>query len=295
MARPPQTVGQVLRAATAYLSERNVYQAKLACELLAGRLLGCKPLELYVRFDAQMTDSQLQAMRRGTRRLAAGEPVQYIVGEVEFMGRSFKVDARALVPRPETEVLVREVLDSAVIQGADTPVVADIGTGSGCIVVTVAAEKPGAVCLAHDVSLPALELAAENAAAHGVLDRTTFAGGDLADVIEPDSLDVLVANLPYVSTSEWEKLPVHIRDHEPRSALDGGPDGLSIIRELVPDAWILLRDGGVLYLEIGAGQGESVKGIAADNGFADVRVVKDLAEHDRVVVASKAEDILASA
>jgi release factor glutamine methyltransferase len=289
MARPPQSLGQVLRAATGYLAERDVYQAKQACELLVGCLLGCKPLELYVRFDQQMTDKQLAAMRRGIKRLAQGEPVQYIVGTVDFAGRSFKVDPRALIPRPETEVLVNAVLGTAELWNAGPPSIADIGTGSGCIITTLALESPEASYMAFDVTIEALALAAENAAMHQVLDRITFSGPDLSEMCEPDSLDAIVANLPYVSTGEWEALPIHIRSHEPRSALDGGADGLAILRDVVPDAWILLKDGGWLFLEIGESQGESTLQMLEQNGFSGARIVQDLADKDRVVVAVKAE------
>ena len=138
--------------------------------------------------------------------------------------------------------------------------------------------------------LEALALAAENCASLGVLGSVTFAGPDLSACAEPDSADAIIANLPYVTTSEWERLPVHIRKYEPRTALDGGPDGLSIIRQVVPDAWIVLKAGGILLLEIGAEQGDPVTELLEENGFAGIRVIKDLAGMDRIVSSKKTAD-----
>jgi len=280
-------VGDVLRVSTEYLAARNVYQPRQACELLLSRLLNCKRLEILVRFETRLSGKQLDAMRRGVKRLAAGEPVQYIAGEVEFMGHVFKVDRRALIPRPETELLVEAVLECPGIWQEADPLVADVGTGCGCIAVSIALARPAARCIAFDVAVEALELAAENAHALGALDRIRFARGELSDTADPDSLDAVVANLPYIPSPVLDKLPVHIRNFEPRTALDGGPDGLSVISGAVPDAWFALKPGGLLCLEIGDDQGGRVGTLLGDGEFEEVRVHKDLAGKDRIVTGIK--------
>lgn len=283
-------VGDVLKASVEYLANRDINEPRQTCEVLMGRLLGCKPLELYVRFESRLTEKQLAAMRRGVKRLAAGEPVQYITGQVEFMGHAFKVDRRALIPRPETELLVEAVLDYSPLWQTENPCICDIGTGSGSIAISLALARKKARITAVDLSPEALELAKENAQALGVGGAMVFSGSDLADLVEPDSLDAVVANLPYMSTSDWQKLPVHIRDFEPRLALDGGQDGLSVIGEVVPDAWFVLKPGGVLFLEIGADQGARVKLLLEMADFEQVQVRKDLAGFDRIVVAIRQKD-----
>jgi release factor glutamine methyltransferase len=282
-----KTVGEVIRSGTDYLARKNAYQPRQACELLASRLLKCKRLELVIKFDQPMAEKHMEAMRRGLKRLAAGEPAQYVVGQVEFMGHPFAVDRRALIPRPETETLVETVLACEPVWHSAQPLVVDLGTGSGCIAASLALARPGCRCLALDASKDALELAAENAAALGVLDSLRFGGPDLAEYAEPDTVDAVVTNLPYIPTAVCERLPVHIRDHEPRIALDGGADGLAIIRNAVPDAWIVLRPEGWLFLEIGDDQARRVASLLEENSFSNIKVRKDLAGRDRIVAGVK--------
>jgi release factor glutamine methyltransferase len=285
----PQTVKAVLETAAGYLQDKPVDHPRLACELLLARLLQCKRLELYLRFDQPLTAPQLEAMRRGTRRLAAGEPAQYILGRTEFMGHGLKVDPRALIPRPETEQLVEQVLQCEALwdgrPDGEGMLAVDVGTGSGCIAISLARARTALRCVATDPSTEAVALARENAAAREVADRLAVTNAELSDCVEPESVDVIVANLPYVPTPEWERLPVHIRDHEPRAALDGGPDGLDVIRQLVPDAAIALKPGGFLFLEIGAPQGPAVNELLAAEGFTDITLTPDHAGHDRIASA----------
>lgn len=283
MMQSPKTVVEMLKAATDYLAGKGIEQPRLACELLASRLLNCKRLELYLKFNSVLSEKKLEAMRRGVRRVAGGEPVQYVLGQTEFMGRTFKVDKRALIPRPETELLVEQVLQCDALWQKDKPVVADIGTGCGCVVISLALEKPGALYVGLDVSSEALELAHENTSAFDLEEKIAFAHAELSDFAEPESIDAIVANLPYVPTDEYEKLPVHIREHEPRVALDGGPDGLSLIEPAVQDAAIALKPGGFLFLEIGEKQGKTAKTLLNNSGFREVTIKKDLAERDRII------------
>lgn len=284
------TVGSILKASTEFLATRDVYEAKKACELLLSRLLNCKPLELYVKFESPLSQNHVDAMRRGVKRLATGEPAQYIAGRVTFMEHIFAVDKRALIPRPETEFLVDAVLGCKALWIAERPSVCEIGVGSGCVIVSIALARPNAEYIGIDVSDDALALAVSNAEVLGAAERIRFCRCDLSDAVEPDSLDAIVANLPYVTTDDWQKLPTHIREFEPRLALDGGADGLAVIREVVPDAWFALKPGGFLFLEIGAGQGDRVSAILAEAEFEGVNVARDMAGHDRIVTARRRQD-----
>jgi release factor glutamine methyltransferase len=289
MTDTPKTLKQVLDASADYLTRQHVEEPRLVAELLAARLLNCKRLQLPLRYDAALGDKHLEAMRRGIRRLADGEPVQYIMGQTEFMGHVFRTDKRALIPRPETELLVEEVARCPALwqreDGADRPCIVDVGTGSGCIVISLALARPEAHYLALDTSAEAVALARENAAALEAADRITFAVAELSDCLEPEMADAIVANLPYVSTAEYERLPRHIRAHEPRCALDGGPRGLSVIEVAIQDAACGLKAGGRIFLEIGAGQGAAVHSLLDEGGFANIAIKKDLAGHDRIAMA----------
>lgn len=281
----PKTVGEILNAAADYLAGKKVDEPRLAAEYLAARLLGCRRLELHLKHAQVLTAKQLDAMRRGMKRVADAEPLQYVIGQWDFMGHTFKVDRRALIPRPETEGLVEQILKCEAVWHEEKPAIADIGTGSGCIVISLALAKPQGLYLALDVSPEALELATENAASLGVTGQIAFAREELCDLIEPSSLDAIVANLPYITTADYERLPAHIRNHEPRLALDGGPTGLAIVEAVVQDASMGLKPGGMLFLEIGESQADAVSTILTDAGFDSVTVTPDLAGRDRVVSA----------
>jgi release factor glutamine methyltransferase len=222
-------------------------------------------------------------MRRGIKRVAAGEPVQYVIGEAGFMDYVFKVDARALIPRPETEVLVRKVLACESLWEHERPAIVDVGTGSGCIILSIAAARPQGRYLAIDVSDDALSLARENAEHLGLADRVIFSNQSLSDIIEPETLDAITANLPYIPTAAIDSLPTNVRQYEPQLALDGGTLGLDIIALVVEDASIVLRSGGMLFLEIGEEQGNAVKKMLQTAGFDDVSVEPDLNGRDRLV------------
>lgn len=277
------TVGSVLNAATAYLAGKGIAEPELVCSHLLSCLLNCKHLDLHLHSGEILGEKLLAAMRRGIKRAATGEPVQYIVGHWELMGHRLKVDSRALIPRSETEILVQRVLDCEAVWNEEAPVVADVGTGSGCIVIGLALARPEAAYVALDPSSEALDLAKENAEAMGVGDKIAFAPAELPDIVDPESLTAIVANLPYIPTADYEQLPSVIRDFEPRSALDGGGDGLDVIRSVVQDATMALKSGGRIFLEIGAEQGAAVKSLLEAEGFSDVAVLPDLASRDRVV------------
>ena len=275
---------EVLQAATEYLAARGVENARLVTEQLMGHALQCPRLQLYLRFESELAEPQLAALRQGVKRLAAGEPLQYVLGDAAFMGHVFKADRRALIPRPDTEPLVEAVLGCEPLWTHPAPRIVDIGTGSGCIVISLALARP-ATYAAIDISEDALALARENAARLEVADRIAFRCADLLAGTEPASVDAIVANLPYIRRAEVDNLPKHIREHEPRLALDGGEDGLDLIRRLVDAARAVLRPGAWLFLEIGSDQGADLLAILAGAGYTDVSLRQDLGGRDRVVAA----------
>lgn len=280
-----KTLLEVLQAGAGYLASKGVETPRLVMEQWMAQVLGCPRLQLYLKFDTVIPEERLVPLREGIKRLGLGEPLQYVVGETEFMGYRFRSDRRALIPRPDTECLVKAVLECAPLWSRPTPRVVEIGTGSGCVITSLALARPGVSFGAIDIQPAALELAAENAALHGVADRVTFRQGDLLLSIPPGSLDAVVANLPYIPSDECDRLPRHIRDHEPRSALDGGPDGLDLIRLLATQAKGVLRPGGWIFLEIGFDQGVQVAGILSACGFVDSGMIQDTGHRDRVVRA----------
>lgn len=229
-------------------------------------------------------------------RVAAGEPVQYVVGNADFMGRVFSCDKRALIPRPETEELVAAVV--ALVKAWPRPPVAassparprivDVGTGTGCIAITLALELPGADLLATDISAAALALAGENADAHNV--AVAFRQTDLLAGFEPASVDLVVSNPPYIADGEAAALAPEIREHEPHAALFAGPDGLDVIRCLVEQAATVLRPDGWIFLEIGETQADAVTHLMVRTGFSGVTVRKDLAGHDRIVQGHRSSE-----
>jgi release factor glutamine methyltransferase len=271
----------VLQAATDYLAARGVEHARLAMEQLMSHVLRCPRLQLYMRFETTLTEPELDALRQGVKRLAAGEPLQYVVGDTGFMGHVFKTDRRALIPRPDTEPLVETVLACDALWQRDTPSIVDVGTGSGCIVISLALARPGAYT-AVDLDAEALALARENAERLQAAGRIRFQEGDLLSGLTAGSADAVVANLPYIRTEDMQALPRHIRGHEPLGALEGGTDGLCLIRRLIDEAKPVLRPGGWLFLEIGCDQGPAARGLLEAGGYVEAAVRPDLGGRDRV-------------
>ena len=290
MTTSTKTLGEILKASTAFLADRGVDEARMVCEILAARLFNCKALELIALHGQVLDERRLEAMRRGIKRVADGEPVQYVVGQTGFMGFMLKTDRRALIPRQDTEVLVETVLKCAPLwqmpvgaAGGKHPVVVDIGTGSGCIIISLARAHPDGAYLGLEVSEDALARARENAAALDVADLVIFACAELCDVVEPGMVDAVVSNPPYIATRDYEKLPCMIRDFEPRQALDGGAEGLDVLEVVVQDASMALKPDGWLFLEIGWEQGGRVRDLMEASGFSGVTITPDLGGRDRVV------------
>jgi len=272
--------------------------AKRSVEELAAHVLGCKPLEIYFR---EMTSAQEEHLEILIDRAELGEPIQYIIGHVDFRGLEIRCDRRALIPRPETEQLVEQVLQSVLSvecrsegseslrEVASELKIADIGAGTGCISLALAHELPNAEVTAIDISPEALALAKENAKRLNLTDRIHFVLGNLLNVdtastfFSDASLDIVVSNPPYIFSDAWKNLEPCVRDFEPQLALDGGADGMDLIRPLVEQAARVLKPGGGLFLEIGFDQGEAVFQCLEKSGFQNIRIIKDLAGLDRIV------------
>mgnify|MGYP000281519101 CR=1 FL=1 len=272
-----KTVLEVIQATTAYFQKAGMEGARLNIEHLLAHVLGKKRMELYLEFDRPLGESELEPLRALVKRRAAGEPLQHLLGTAEFHGRSFLCDKRALVPRPETEQLCEIVLS-----GGKATRVLDVGTGSGVIALTLAAAWPEAQVEAVDISPDALALACENATRLGLTDRVIFHESDLLSAVT-GPFDLIVANLPYIARGELPSLAREVQ-HDPVSALDGGPDGLDPFRRFFPQVAEQLR--GRLALEIGHDQSRALSDLLAAHNFQDIRPQTDYQGRDRFLFAT---------
>lgn len=281
--------GEVISKSSDFLGRKKVPDARVASELLAARLLHLGRGMLAGEMTKDVPEKCLEAMRRGMARLVKGEPIQYVLGEWDFRTLTLKCDRRALIPRPETEELVTRVLGylNTETQRRRGGLIVDVGTGTGAIVLSLAKEFRGeAAFLGTDVSEDAIALAKENAVRCGLADRVKFAVADgLDDFDEPQCVDVIVSNPPYIETAVCETLDPRVKDFEPRLALDGGTSGLDFYERYLSDAVNLLKPGGAVFFEIGENQGEAVRQLMFDCGFDDIRIEKDYAGHDRYAMA----------
>ncbi len=265
------TVLEAIDGGARYLEKRGIEDARRNMQLLLADGLGCSRMDLYTQFDRPLDESELAPVRERLRRRGEGVPLQHLLGTVSFHNRDFRCDARALIPRPETEELAAAVLEKETREAID---VLDVGCGSGVLGLTLAAERPGWRVRLSDLCTDALALARENAASLG-LDGCTFAAGDLMEPWAGESFDGVVANLPYIPEPERATLSREVA-HDPDVALFSGADGLDAIRRLIPAAHAALRPGGWLALEIGHDQGAAVAGLMKQAGFSEVRVDADL-------------------
>ena len=284
------TWNEIISKSSDYLGSKGVPDARVASELLAARLLHLGRGMLAGEIGKDAPEKCVEAMRRGMARLVKGEPIQYVLGEWDFRTLTLKCDRRALIPRPETEELVTRVLShlrSRLSSSVSCPFVVDVGTGTGAIILSLASElKQDAVFLGTDVSEDAIALAKENAERCGLAEKVKFAVMDgLDEFDEPQCVDVIVSNPPYIESAVCETLDPRVKDFEPRLALDGGMSGLDFYDRYLSDAVNLLKPGGAVFFEIGESQGEAVRQLMFDCGFDDIRIEKDFAGHDRYASA----------
>ncbi len=276
------TIRSVIGWTTGHFEKKGVDAPRLTSEVLLSHVLGCDRVRLYVDLDRPLSKDELTKYRALIERRLSGEPTQYLTGRREFYGRTFAVDPRVLIPRPETELLVEAILREV---PKDAPSrLLDLCTGSGCVALSLAAERPQASVWATDLSPEACSLARQNAEALGVGARVTLREGDLFAPVPPDAkFDAIASNPPYIPTEQIAGLSEEVRK-EPRLALDGGADGLDLIRRIAAAAPGFLKPGGQLALEIAEDQGVRVADLLKDAGFCDVRVERDLARLDRLVL-----------
>jgi len=271
-----------------YFQQAHVDSPRLAAEMLLAHVLGVERIELYAHFDHEPTDRERNCYRELVRRAADHEPVAYLIGSKEFYSLRFRVTPAVLVPRCETELLVAQAIEH--LMGLDRPgFMWDACTGSGCVAIATAVQLPDLTVLATDISEQAVAVAEENARAHGVSGRVRCRQADLLtrvpDCEDLPAFDVITANPPYVAEGDWVDPSVN---HEPRSALLGGADGLEVIRPLVAAAPDELAEGGKLIMEFGWGQGDAVRElVVAGRRFAEPIIIRDHQGIERVAVASR--------
>lgn len=260
-------------------------RARRDAEALLLYVVRCERAALLVRWNEVLDAEEAANYAKLVERRLAGEPIQYITGEMEFYGLPFYVTRDVLIPRPETEHLVEKALELAVRFQA--PRIADVGAGSGAIAVTLACKLPQAAVTAIDLSSPALAIARQNAERNSVSGRIRFLHGDLLTPVEEEQFEIIVSNPPYVPTGDRASLAVEVREYEPALALFAGGDGLDIFRRLIPAAFSALATGGFLALEIGFGQAQEIRKLLTGAGFDGVEFVPDLQKIPRVACARR--------
>lgn len=284
-----KTVGGMLRWTTDRFRKEGIESARLDAEILLAHALGLEShqrIQLYTRTEELPPEAARGKYRDFITRRLAGCPVAHLIGVREFYKLPFEVTPDVLIPRPDTETLVMECI--ALAKRSTTPRILDIGTGSGCIALSIVHQHKTANALATDISPAALAVARRNAERHGLTNRVEFREGDLFAPLRPGEVfDFIVSNPPYIDPAEIETLAKDVRDHEPRLALDGGPGGLAVYRRLVPEAVARLSPGGWLLVEIGSTQEEAVRGLFDAAGYADVRTARDHGNLPRVVMGRR--------
>lgn len=281
---PPPTVLEIIRKTSDFLLSKGVESPRLNAEVLIGQALGLKRMQLYLQFERSLSEAELERIRPLVRRRAKREPLQHIVGEVDFGGLRLKSDRRALIPRPETERLVEILIER---QGGAPPArVLDLGTGGGAIALALARAWPAAEVVAIDRSEEALALACENAALAGLEGRVRFVRSDWFSALPAGELfEVIAANPPYLSAAETAAAETEVRDYEPASALVAADGGLADLRTILAAAPAFLAPGGLLALETGPEQHGSLLPLAAAAGLERAESLRDLAGRDRFILA----------
>jgi release factor glutamine methyltransferase len=279
----PVTVLQVLQNTADFFARKGIESPRLNIEHLLADALGKRRIDLYLEFDRTLSEGELAPLREKVRRRVEGEPLQYLLGSWDFFGRTFRTDQRALIPRPETETLVEIALKVIRAQPCARNRLLDVGTGSGVLAITLALECPNLHVVGSDISPLALNLARENAERQGPGCRIEWIESDLLGSVT-GPFDFLVANLPYIPTAELPKLAPEVQ-RDPQLALDGGVDGLAVIRRLVRDAPKVLAGGAFVILEVGFDQADRVTDLMVAQKFRDISVESDYQGVRRFVTA----------
>ncbi|WP_298868247.1 peptide chain release factor N(5)-glutamine methyltransferase [uncultured Gimesia sp.] len=281
------TVRRILDWTTAHLTKHGSDSPRLDAEVLLAFARKCERIRLYTNYEDEVSPVERTLMRELVQRRAKSEPVAYLVSNREFFGLDFYVDQNVLVPRPDTETLVMELVDVA--QKEASPDILDLCTGSGCIAIAAATHCPQASFLATDISTAALRISQKNAETNGQSQRIRFLQSDYFEGISKGSVfDIIVSNPPYIPDAEIESLDADVCQHEPRLALAGGTDGLDYYRRIIQEADSYLKEGGSLLLEFSPEQESSLKQLFEASGkYAEIRVKADLAGRSRVIIGQK--------
>ncbi len=279
-AQDPWTILRVLNSSRELFEKRGVDSPRLDAEVLMASALSVERVMLYARYDQPLLPAELEKIRSLVKRRANGEPVAYILGEREFYSLPLHVSNKVLIPRPDTETLVEVALER--IATIKDPRILDVGTGSGAIALALKKERPDAVVTASDVSSEALAVARQNAARLG-LELRCLESDLLASIDGP--YELVVANLPYIPSAQLPSLMREVKNHEPALALDGGPDGLALIRRLIADLPRVMAPGGIVALEAGHDQLEAVAALLGEASLVEIRVKKDYGGQPRVASA----------
>jgi release factor glutamine methyltransferase len=280
------TVLEGIQKSAEFLAAKEVESPRLQAELLLAHLLRSPRMQLYLSFDRVLAPAEVDGLRELVRRRGRREPLQHIVGSTSFCGLEIAVNRHVLIPRPETELLAEAGWTFLSALGPGPPTALDFGTGSGCIAIALATRCPAARVHATDVSREAIEVAGQNAGSHRVDDRIQLVHGDGFGALPPEiRFDLIVSNPPYVPSAEIETLEPEVREHDPRCALDGGPDGLDYFRRLAREAASFLKPEGRLMLEFGAGQEKAVAGILEGQNWVVEAIREDYTQRPRILIA----------
>jgi release factor glutamine methyltransferase len=283
------TVLDIIQRSTDYLAQKGVDSARRNIEELLAHLLKLPRLQLYLNFQRQLTETELDTLRALVKRRGQREPLQHILGSASFCGLDLAVNRHALIPRPETELLAERAWQYLLALQTAPSAALDFGTGTGCLAIALAVKAPVATVHALDLSREALLLAGQNAATHQVADRVQFHCGDgFAALPAGLGFDLIVSNPPYVPSAELASLQPEVRDFDPPAALDGGPDGLDYYRRLAREAAAWLKPGGKIMLELGDGQAGAVREIYGAQNWIVEAVEEDYSRRPRIFVGRKA-------
>jgi release factor glutamine methyltransferase len=297
----PWTTRRLLAWMTEAFKKKGLESPQLQARLLMAHVIGCDDMRLYTDPDRPASDLERGRLRDLVGRALKDEPVQYLIGQWRFFGLPFKVDRRVLIPRPSTETIVEHILQHARTEpgfggkSGEGLLIADIGTGSGCIAISLLKNLPGARAIATDLSADALELARDNALHHGVADRLDLLRGDLLGPLRDfpasrgeRSLHYLVSNPPYIPDDEWPAVAPNVRNYEPPAALRGGPEGMDFVRPLIQQGPVLLRPGGLMLIEVAAARSEqALAELKARPEIAWTTLLDDVEGLPRVVVGRR--------
>lgn len=281
------TVLEAINLSAKYLEKKGIDSPRINAELLLANIIGCKRLDLYLAFDRPLVETELNNYRELIKRRAAFEPLQYIIGTIEFYGLELKVNPSVLIPRPETELLVEAIIKkSSNVMKLD---ILEIGCGSGNIAISLAYHLKQAKIFTTDISNEALKLAKENSALFGVTERINFINHNIltTDLNEFPLFDVIVSNPPYVAIEGYSSLQKEIRHFEPRIAVTDGSDGLTFFRAISEKAFTQLKTNGLLFFEMAEGQHTHVKSIMMNNNFTNIEVWKDYQNTERIISGEK--------